>query len=371
MSVPKAHWSIAIGVTVLWISSCTPRAPVPLPRVAQTAAIDSARRVVQAIVTRERVAGLAVTVSIGGSANPVVWHEGFGYADVEKNKPATPHTLFRIGSISKLVTALTLMQQVQTGGLALDEPIGTYMAQLPRQLRGLTLRQIAGHQAGIRHYRGAEFFSTASYERLSPALSIFINDSLVAAPGTKYSYSSYGFNLIGAVMEERLGMPFTELVRVNVLVPLGMKETVPDRRALQLDERAGLYVIDSTGIRKAPVDDLSGRWPSGGYLSSSDDLARLGRAVLGPSVLNAQALHTLVTPQQLSSDAPTPVGIAWRVSTDSAGRTYYHHGGSSNGGTAFLLVYPKEGVVVALAMNAFATIRERDALAIATPFLGD
>jgi serine beta-lactamase-like protein LACTB, mitochondrial len=80
-------------------------------------------------------------------------------------------------------------------------------------------------------------------------------------------------------------------------------------------------------VAAAPEDDLSGRWPSGGYLSSTDDLARLGRAVLSPGLLNAASLAVMLTPQRLESGDATSVGIGWRVSVDSHGRTYLHHGG--------------------------------------------
>jgi CubicO group peptidase (beta-lactamase class C family) len=170
-------------------------------------------------------------------------------------------------------------------------------------------------------------------------------------------------------MEARTGQPFAVLMKKYVLDPLDMDETVPDAAGSPISNRASLYSIDKTGVANAPLDDLSSRWPSGGYLSTSDDLATLGRSILAPGLLNQQSLAIMLTPQHLQTGAATFVGIGWRISVDSTGRTYYHHGGSSNGGEAFVLVYPKEQVVVAFAANASKGNTEPEARAIAAWFL--
>ncbi len=364
--------AVSLLQVLVIIAACAPRPPVNAPpRVVPASAADSARRLAAALVTREGLPGLAVTVSIGLGGNVGVWHEGFGFADLPGGVPVTPETQFRIGSVSKLLTATALARLVQTGRLNLDAPISKYMTGLPERLRPITLRQLAGHQGGIRHYRrGNEFLSDTPYPTLRDAMTVYASDTLVGAPGTRYFYSSYGFNLIGAVLEEVTGQPFPDVIRRQVAEPLGLSSTVPDRKGAVIPRRARTYSITGTSVAGAPEDDLSGRWPSGGYLSSTDDLARLGRAMLLPGLLSAESLRLMTTPQRLASGEETAVGIGWRVGMDSAGRRYLHHGGTSNGGAAFLLVYPAERLVVALATNAFAKAGEREALAIAAAFLG-
>jgi CubicO group peptidase (beta-lactamase class C family) len=192
---------------------------------------------------------------------------------------------------------------------------------------------------------------------------------LVAAAGSRYAYSSYGYNLIGAVLEAAMRTPFPDLLRRYVVAPLEMTATVADVHGVAIPDRARPYTVTSAGVADAPPDDLSGRWPSGGLLSSTDDLSRLGRSVLAPGLLNGHSLSTMVTPQRLTSGTATSVGIGWRISVDSSGRRYLHHGGSSNGGAAFLLVYPDQQLVIAMASNAFSQWGERDALAMASIFL--
>jgi CubicO group peptidase (beta-lactamase class C family) len=347
-------------------TACAARPPLQLhPPTVDERTIDSARALLRSLIDTQRIPGFAITVTYG---RQVVWREGLGFADLDAHLPASSATQFRIGSVSKLLTATALMRLSQTGRIDLDVPMVDYL-NVPPDLRAITLRQLAGHLGGIRHYRGNEFISNVHYDRLQDALPIFTSDSLLSTPGARYAYSSYGYNLIGAALEAKLRLPFPDLIRRYVLEPLGMTSTVPDAGGTGVPARARGYTVGATGVTPAPPDDLSGRWPSGGYLSTTDDLARLGQSVLASGLLSDRSLTTMLTPQRLTSGAPTSVGIGWRISTDSAGRSYVHHGGSSNGGSAFLLVYPKQQLVVAMASNAFTRWGEREALAIAQLFL--
>src|SRR5690348_4211994 len=257
----------------------------------QTAA---ASRFVDSIAAAQQLPGFAATVMQG---DRVLWRHGFGYADVASATPATSRTQFRIGSVSKLLTATLLMRLSQEGRIELDAPVGRYV-DVPRPLADATLRQLAGHLGGVRHYRGAEFFSTTHYDRLSDAIEMFAHDSLVAPPGTRYSYSSYGFNLIGAAIERRLGVPFPVAMHEQVLQPIGLTSIVPDAGEAKSSTRATLYAVSKGTVAPAPEDDLSGRWPSGGYLASTDDLARFGERVLAPGLLDANSLRVMLTPQR-------------------------------------------------------------------------
>jgi CubicO group peptidase (beta-lactamase class C family) len=320
---------------------------------------------VDSLARTQHLPALVATVSIGRS---VVFEHATGYADVAGSIEATPSSRFRIGSVSKLLTATLLMRLAEIERLDLDAPLSRWMS-IPAPLGAVTLRQLAGHTAGVRHYRGNEFLSTTHYDSLAEAIRVFTSDSLLAAPGSRYSYSSYGYNLIGVVIEHVTGMSFPNAVRRHVLDPLSLHATVPDVKGMAIPLRARLYMVSGDTLTPVPEDDLSGRWPSGGFLSTTGDLARLGRAMLAPGLLDAASLQTMLTPQILTSGARTSVGIGWRIGRDSGGRQYAHHGGSSNGGSAFLLVYPVEQIVVALASNALGQWSEREAIALASLFV--
>jgi CubicO group peptidase (beta-lactamase class C family) len=359
-----------IAILVIALASAC-RATAGAPATAITAPAASARegaaasRFVDSLATAQQLPGFAATVMQG---DRVLWRHGVGYADVASATPASSRTQFRIGSVSKLLTATLLMRLSQEGRIELDAPAGRYVG-VPHPLADATLRQLAGHLGGVRHYRGTEFFSTRHYDRLADAIELFAHDSLVAPAGTHYSYSSYGFNLIGAAIERRLGVPFPTAMREQVLQPLGLKSIVPDSVGVRPPARATLYAVSKGVVAQAPEDDLSGRWPSGGYLASTDDLTKFGESVLSPGLLDASSLHEMLTPQRLTSGTATTVGIGWRIGVDSLAGPYYHHGGSSNGGSAFLLAFPRQRLIVAMASNALGQWSEREALALARLFL--
>jgi CubicO group peptidase (beta-lactamase class C family) len=160
-------------------------------------AIDAARAHV-----RQNLASKAPGLSIAvGRDGKILWSEGFGFADLAAHKPVTPQTQFRIGSVSKPLTAAGLMLLMEEGKIDLDADIHKYVPDYPDKGAPITTRQLAGHLAGIRHYRGKEFYSGQHYDSIQAGLKIFEDDPLLFKPGEAFSYSSYGFNLISVVME--------------------------------------------------------------------------------------------------------------------------------------------------------------------------
>ena len=200
--------------------------------------------------------GLSVAVAAEGR---IVWSHTCGFADRERRRGVTPATQFRIGSVSKSLTAAAAARLVQEGRLELDADVARYVPGFRR--RGATLRRLGGDLAGIRHYRGAEALSTKHYASVGASLAVFRDDPLVARPGERFAYSSYGFDLLGAALESAAGKPFAAVVRDEVLAPLRMTRTRLD------DGRSTTRFYEVTEDRKAiraPRVDLSNRYPPAG-----------------------------------------------------------------------------------------------------------
>jgi CubicO group peptidase (beta-lactamase class C family) len=300
----------------------------------------------------------------------IVMTAEFGYSDVEAKTSITPVSQFRIGSVSKLLTSAAAVRLVQRGILDFDAPIGRFMPTLPPDKHAITPRQLAGHLAGVRHYGAGEFSSRTRYESVGAALGIFVQDTLLTPPGTRQFYSSYGYNLLAAVMEAASRSEYRNLIRNEVTGPLGMTGTKVETWLGARERPVGFYIKDQGMLVVAPPVDLSDRWPSGGFLSTASDLARFGSGILRSEYLSDAMRTELFTPQKLANGTATNVGMAWRVASDSAGRRFVHHGGEAMGGRAFLLVYPDHGVVVAMLANqSFAAFREKEAGAIARMFM--
>src|SRR5829696_1060385 len=166
--------------------------------------------------------GLSVAIAAAGK---LVWSESCGFADARRRLRVTAGTQFRIGSVSKGITATAVARLYQQGRLDVDDDVRTYVPALPQDRPRVTLRQLGGHLAGIRHYEGAEAINTKHYASMTDSLRVFVDDPLVAPPGEAFHYSSYGFNLLGAALETAAGTTFTAAAQQAVLTPLGMNRT--------------------------------------------------------------------------------------------------------------------------------------------------
>lgn len=336
-------------------------------------ASDRARAMMEELRTQTGSPGLSAAVAVDGR---IVWAEGFGLADAENQVPVSPESRFRLGSISKLITAAAAAKLVESGKLDLDAPVQRYVPSFPDKGQPITPRQLAGHLAGIRHYAPQDFaLPVRRYERLTEGLGIFQNDPLVHAPGSAYLYSSYGYNLLGAVVEGASGKDFAGAVDELVIQPLGLKSMALDYPERIVERRVRFYRREADGsLFNERAIDSSYKWPSAGYLSTAGDLVRFGSAHLRDGYLKPETRSLLFTPQHISSGASageeTGVGIGWRIGKDGAGRRILHHGGAIEGGRAFLLLYPDEKIAVAILANlSGARFAEGEAQKLAELFL--
>jgi CubicO group peptidase (beta-lactamase class C family) len=319
------------------------------------------------IIQQGGVPGMSAAVGVNGE---LVWTEGFGFADLEQRVPATEATLFRIGSVSKSLTAAAVGLLVEQGLLDLDAPVQQYVPSFPEKRWPITTRQLAGHLSGIRHYNGNEMYGDKHYDNVLDGLEIFENDTLLFEPGTRYSYSSYAWNLLSAVVESAAGKPFLQYMQERVFDVIGMQETSADHNDSIIPHRTRFYERARSGIvLNAPYVDNSYKWAGGGFIGTTADLVRFGMAHIDGGVLTPATLEVLWTSQHLNDGSATGYGIGWRVGTDHYGRRVVSHAGGSIGGTAFLLLFPDDGVVVSTLANSSAPMTFSTAWAIAEPFL--
>lgn len=312
--------------------------------------IQTARDMIAIKVQEQKIPGYVAGVYANGR---VQWTEGFGYANLEQHVPVRPSTRFRVGSVSKSFTAAALGRLVEEGRLDLDAPIQQYVPSFPEKRGVISTRLLAGHLAGIRHYRDDEFLSTRPYASVTEALGVFANDKLLSAPGKTFVYSSYGWNLISAVIEGAAGENFVDYMDHTVFQPLDMCHTIPDRVDSIIPGRTHFYDRDGAGrVRNAPYVDNCVKWAGGGFLSSIEDLLKFGAAHLEPGFHQTETLAALFTSQKTTAGEETGYGIGWRTAREEdTGRWRVWHTGGSVGGTTALVLYPDEGAVVAVIAN--------------------
>ena len=311
--------------------------------------IAEAENYIEQLRLESESVGWTATVS---KDNEIVFSKGFGLGNYEQQVPVYPDkTKFRIGSVSKALTAAGLGILIDEGKIDLDAPVQQYVPYFPEKKYEITTRQVAGHLAGIRHYNGDEFLSSKYYPTVKDGLQIFMNDTLLFEPGTRYSYSSYGFNLLSAIIEGASGEDFLHFMQTRVFDPLNMTETTAERMDSLILFRAGYYDMDHGKVINAPYVDNSYKWAGGGFISTSEDLVKFGNAMLNNTLFPEEVKQQLITPQTLANGQKTAYGMGFFSGTDDFGRHYYGHPGGSIGGCSNLIIYPEEKMVVAVITN--------------------
>lgn len=331
-----------------------PPAPCELRRVPKTAEEFSRRAKEIGDYVREFIKGSVVPgISLAlGVGDEFTHFEGFGFSDLSSGRAVTPQTRFRIGSVSKTLTATALGLLLEEGKLDLDADVRQYVPEFPDKGYPITLRQLAIHQSGIRHYRGNEVLNVHSYKNVFEPLTVFAADPLLAKPGTKHSYSSYGYVLLSAAMERAAGLPFLNLMSGMVLNPLQMTQTEPELGGRLLPGQATGYVRGTDGkAQVAPKDDLSAIWAGGGYVSTAGDLLKFARSYLNGRFLRQETLDLLWTPPTPINGAKSGGGFGWQVARTPKGRRLLVAGGNSIGGTTVVFVVPEEKVVLVFMTN--------------------
>lgn len=336
----------------LWLSLCA------LSLAAQqsnslSAKLTRIEQTIQQELQKNGAPGAAVAIELDGR---VIFAKGFGYADVENKVPFTPQTVSRVGSISKTFTALAVMQLVEQGKIKLDDEVQVYVPSFPKKSAPITIRQLLGHQGGIRHYQGDEMLSNQHYDTVDAALVIFKDDPLVAEPGTKYSYTTYGYNLLSRVVEVASGLTFGDYLQQRIWTPLGLKQTYLDEPAHLIAQRARNYTKRRDGpLANAPAVDQSNKWGGGGVLSTAEDLLRYAASYDQRKLLKAETIELMFTPQQTRDGKPTAYGLGWTSALDNGHRRIEHTGGSV-GATSALAMYPADKLkIVVLVNNDFFT----------------
>lgn len=358
-------------VVAVAVAAVTAAAGLAAPPTAD--GLAAAQRAARALHAATRAPGMALAVHDG---ERLVWTLELGVADLESGAPVTPATRFRLGSVSKLMTAAAALRLAERGAFDLDAPTAALVPETPTAEPPITARLLAGHLGGIRHYVRDDFGDPAlqrHYATAAESLRVFADDPLVARPGERYAYSTFGYTLLAAQLERATGKPFGAVLADEVWGPLGLAESGLDRWRDVVPGRTRFYDLgEGGGIENSVFTDPSYKWAGGGMLSTARDLARFGAAFFAPGYLAAESWRTAVTTQHDGAGKETGVGFGWRVDRDPIrGRRIFHHAGNQEGARAVLVVYPDERLSIALLSNLGNTPAAalESALLLAEPLL--
>lgn len=324
---------------------------------------------IEAIVENELAAQSIPGISIAvGADNQVRYAKGFGMADLENAVSAKATTVYRTASIAKPLTATAILQLAEKGKVDLDAPIQKYCASFPEKPWLITARLLLGHLSGIRHYqKRGESSGTEHYFTIEESMKIFKDDPLLHEPGAKYTYTTYGYSVLGCAIEGASGIRYDEYMQQNVFRPAGMEHTGIDEHFFIIPNRARGYMkLDEATYSQLPnaiktrvkvgqvlnaqLHDTSMKVPGGGLASTAVDLVAFGMAVFKGRLIKEATLEKMWTAQKTKDNKETGYGLGWGIGAVEGLKLISHSGGQA-GTSTLLYILPEKGIVLAAMSN--------------------
>jgi len=285
----------------------------------------------------------------------IIWAGSSGLRDVEQSLPVDDRTIFRLASVSKLLTATAAARLHEKGKLDVDAPVASILPYLKNGWAPITARQLAAHTSGLPHYQKQdENRGSAHYLNSRAAVAIFERRPLLQPPGQADSYSSWGFTLLGALVEQRSGMPFSDYVASAITPGLAVGRDSTD----SADPKASVaYEFVGRQPRRAAPHDFSYTWGGGGLAATPSALATFGGNMLRNRIVRADTFEWMLKPAKLNDgsdvmESDYKVGFGWRTNLDEDGARTAHHNGVTIGARSALLLWRDEDMAVSLLSNA-------------------
>jgi CubicO group peptidase (beta-lactamase class C family) len=306
----------------------------------------------------------------------VLFSKAYGLADREQEIPNTVHTRFRVGSMNKMFTAVAILQLVEARKVDLEAPLGTYLTDYPNRkiAEQVTIHQLLTHTGGTGDIFGPEFEAHREELRtLADYVELYGERDPEFEPGSEWSYSNYGFILLGAVVEAVTGQSYYDYVREHIYEPAGMTRTGSLPEAKEVPDRAVGYMDLGGGTDWQPnTDTLPYRGTSaGGGYSTVEDFKRFAEALLDDELLNRDSTELLITGKE---EIGPGVSYAYGFEDvrDAEGNRWVGHGGGAPGMNGDLRISPASGYVVVVLANLDppAALRVVESLAAWLPFVG-
>lgn len=326
-------------------------APASVPAAVPAPALAARLADFDGWVARRMAAQRMPGVTVGFSQGDVEWVKGYGYADLENRVPATARSSYRLASVTKPMTAVAVLQLAEQGKIDLDAPVQTYVPYFPVKPFTVTVRQLLGHLGGIDAYRNSQAEQHfKEHKDTRQSIAVFEQFDLVAEPGTRFRYTSYGYNLLGAVIEGASGESYGGYMRRHVWGPLGMDATVLDDPDAVIAHRVRGYRLAGTALKNSEFVDISSRFSAGGTRASVPDMLAFGRGVHEGKILSAASVAAMVQPMATRAGRLTHYGMGWEI-LPTGGRYAIAHSGQQPETVTYLYSFPSRKLTLAVASN--------------------
>ena len=308
------------------------------------AAQDAAR--MEQVASAQAESGDFMGAALVAQDGRVVFDKGYGSANLEWNIPNDGDTKFRLGSVTKQFTAVSIMLLRERGKVDLDAPVKTYLADVPAAWDGVTVFHLLTHTSGIPNFTNFEDYGKTKslVTNMDELIARFSDKPLDFVPGEQHSYSNSGYILLTAIVEKVSGQSYADFASENLFKPLGMADTGYDSHAAIIPRRASGYVPTQKGPMHADYIDMTIPQGAGALYSTTHDLLKWETGLFGGQLLKPESLELLVTPYK--GDYALGLGV---TKTDAG--TTISHGGGIEGFNTWLGYDPEARIMVAVLSN--------------------
>ncbi|TRZ78308.1 MAG: class A beta-lactamase-related serine hydrolase [Chitinophagaceae bacterium] len=347
-----------IGVVVLAFASC--KSPAMLAR---EKSIDD----IVAKYASNNQPGASVLVF---KDDKIVFQKGYGVRTVQTQEAITPNTNFRMASVTKQFTAMSILLLAQRGRLKLEDPLSKYFGSFPSYGKGIKIKHLLNHTSGLRDYE----------DLMSPKQTVALHDtnclqlmyttnSLYFQPGTQYKYSNTGYAILALVVEKVSGQDFASFLKENIFKPLKMttsvafeqgKSTVLNRAYGHSNENGAWSETDQS-LTSAVLGD-------GGIYTNTVELTKWIKALWDYKLLSSDIQNAAWSRASLNNGNKIDYGMGWHIE-NYKNTTHPYHDGSSIGFRNSILVYPNEKLMVVILTNRNEGDPKEEASKIAALYL--
>ncbi len=305
-----------------------------------------------AVVEPEADSGAYMGAVLVAKGDDALLDQAWGSANLEWDIPNTSETRFRIASVTKQFTAVSILLLQERGLINVDDPISKHIADAPANWSEITVRNLLQHTSGLPNVTSLDGFDTQKFLPTSQdeLIAMFTDRPLDFEPGSQWSYSNSNFVLLTRIVETLGETTYQKFVKANIFVPLGMDSTGIDRSSEILPRRAAGYSPSENGIVNAEYMNIAIPAGAGALYSTTDDLLKWQRGLFGGAVLSEASLAQLTSPSEFEMVAGTKYAMGLFITDTPEGRSIWHDGGIE-GFNSFLGYDPDAEITVVVLAN--------------------
>ena len=322
--------------------------------------IKKTEKLVEKFQDKNKIPGIAVSISY---KDKLIYSKGFGVSNLETKEPIDPSkTKFRIASMTKSLTALTIGKLMEMDSIDINKSVYSYLKKLPKKKYDFTVKDVGGHLAGIIRVPSGERYDCKNTYSQADFYNSFENDDLLFEPKKQLSYSNYGYKLLGLIIEQQCGDNITNCHRKLILDKLNLDNITPDSKNNE-SLNNNFYIEEKGQNVLAPCLDCTFKHAQGCYISTSEDIIKLANGIIYKDrLLKEETIKELIKTQETLDGKKTGYGFGFSSRRDFYGNYYFGHNGGYQGTTTEYRIYPKESLVITVLTNKSGDFRLDDLL---------